>query len=85
MKVDSRPTVGVVLTSNEYPEKAVVKSEVYISPNLPKDIIVFHGADSGRVLTVVGRGRDAREKVYAVLENGEVSASNTTYRRDIAS
>jgi len=86
--------VGVVLASGGYPGKYETGLPINGLDAVDKDIVVFHAGtkysdgsivtDGGRVLTVVGTGRDisdARERVYANIPR--IQFEGCHYRRDI--
>ena len=86
--------VGVVLASGGYPGKYDTGLPIDGLDAVDKDIVVFHAGtksvdgnvltDGGRVLTVVGTGRDiagARDRVYANIPR--ISFEGCHYRKDI--
>jgi len=93
--------VGVVMSSAGYPGSyktgfPIFVAKPQISALAEKDVLIFHAGaklgddgiiytDGGRVLTVVGTGKDmaeAREKVYRNLHN--IHFEGCYYRKDIA-
>jgi len=88
--------VGVVAASGGYPGSYKTGFPIQGIDNLDKDVLVFHagtklGNDGmiytggGRVLTIVGVGKDmaeAREKVYRNIPN--IYFEGCYYRKDIA-
>jgi len=88
--------VGVVMTSGGYPGSYKIGFPIQGIDNVDKDVLVFHAGtklgndgiiytDGGRVLTVVGVGKDiaeAREKVYCNIPN--IYFEGCYYRKDIA-
>ena len=88
--------VGVVLASGGYPGSYKTGFPIEGIGSVGKDVLVFHAGtkvgsdgtvytDGGRVLTVVGVGRDmaeAREKVYRNISN--IHFEGCYYRKDIA-
>jgi len=92
----SEACVGVVLASAGYPGSYKTGFPIQGINGVDKDILVFHAGtrlgsdggvytDGGRVLTVVGTGRDlaeAREKVYRNIPS--IQFEGCYYRRDIA-
>lgn len=96
LESDQRSSVGVVVAMEGYPGSYEKGNDIYIGEGLPRDVIVFHGGTAirddelltsgGRVLTVLGTGKtrgEAREKVYQVLEGGDVYVDGGFFRRDI--
>lgn len=86
--------VGVVLASGGYPGKYETGLPIAGLDAVDEDIVVFHAGtkyvdgsiltDGGRVLTVVGTGKDiadARERVYANIYR--ISFEGCHYRGDI--
>ena len=88
--------VGVVLTSNGYPEKYSKGYPIRGLEQQNKDIMVFHAGtvwdqtsdtivtDGGRVLTLVSMGKDrglVRDQVYSYVDN--ITFEGSTYRTDI--
>jgi len=86
--------VGVVLASGGYPGKYDTGLPITGLDAVDEGIVVFHAGtktidgniltDGGRVLTVVGTGRDiadARERVYSNIPR--ISFDGCHYRRDI--
>ena len=86
--------VGVVLASGGYPGEYQTGLPIAGLDAVDEDIVVFHAGtkaddgviltDGGRVLTVVGTGRDisdARDRVYANIPR--VSFEGCHYRKDI--
>lgn len=86
--------VGVVMASGGYPGKYETGLPIDGLDAVDKDIVVFHAGtkagegavltDGGRVLTVVGTGRDiagARDRVYANIPR--ISFEGCHYRKDI--
>jgi len=98
MKVEwsSGACVGVVMASGGYPGSYRTGFPIQGIDNVDKDALVFHAGtklgndgviytDGGRVLTVVGMGRnmaEAREKVYQNIPN--IYFEGCYYRKDIA-
>ena len=98
VKIDwsSEASVGVVVTSAGYPGSYKTGFPIQGIENVDKDVLVFHAGttfgndgtiytDGGRVLTVVGLGKDmaeAREKVYRNVSN--IYFEGCHYRKDIA-
>jgi phosphoribosylamine--glycine ligase len=91
---DSDACVGVVMASGGYPQNYTLGLPITGLNRLDEDIIVFHGGtveredklltNGGRVLTVVGRGKDvasARERVYSNLNR--LHFPGCYYRQDI--
>jgi phosphoribosylamine--glycine ligase len=88
--------VGIVMASGGYPGKYKTGFPIRGLDNVDKDLLIFHAGtklgdngiaytDSGRVLTVVGTGKDmaeARAKVYRNLPN--IHFEGCHYRKDIA-
>jgi phosphoribosylamine--glycine ligase len=88
--------VGVVMSSGGYPGSYKTSFPIQGIDNVDKDVLVFHAGtklgndgviytDGGRVLTVVGMGKDlaeARQKVYRNIPN--IYFKGCYYRRDIA-
>jgi phosphoribosylamine--glycine ligase len=88
--------VGVVMSSGGYPGSYKTGFPIQGIDSVDKDMLVFHAGtklgndgviytDGGRVLTVVGVGRDmveAREKVYRNIRN--IYFEDCYYRKDIA-
>ena len=88
--------VGVVVASGGYPGSYKTGFPIQGIDNVDKDVLVFHAGtklgnngiiytDGGRVLTVVGVGKDmaeARKKVYCNIPN--IYFEGCYYRRDIA-
>ena len=88
--------VGVVAASGGYPGSYKTSFPIQGIDNVDKDVLVFHAGtklgndgiiytDGGRVLTVVGKGKDmaeARKKVYRNIPN--IYFEGCYYRRDIA-
>jgi phosphoribosylamine--glycine ligase len=89
-------SVGVVMASGGYPGRYETGYPVRGIDSVDKDVLVFHAGtksgsdrviytDGGRVLAVVGAGRDmaeAREKVYRNVSN--IHFEGCYYRKDIA-
>jgi len=98
MKIEwsSGACVGVVMVSGGYPGSYKTGFPIQGIHNVDNDVLVFHAGtklgnddiiytDGGRVLTVVGVGRDmaeAREKVYQNVP--KIYFKNCHYRKDIA-
>jgi phosphoribosylamine--glycine ligase len=98
IKIEWRPQacVGVVMSSGGYPGSFKTGLPVKGIESVDKDVLVFHAGtklgndaviytDGGRVLTVVGLGKDmaeAREKVYRNI--GNIHFEGSYYRKDIA-
>ncbi len=89
-------SVGVVMASGGYPGRYETGFPIRGIDGLDKDVLVFHAGtksgsdrviytDGGRVLAVVGVGKDmaeAREKVYRNVSN--ICFEGCYYRKDIA-
>jgi len=96
MEWSSGACVGVVVASGGYPGSYKTGFPIQGIDNVDKDVLVFHAGtklgndgiiytDGGRVLTVVGVGKDiaeAREKVYCNIPN--IYFEGCYYRKDIA-
>jgi phosphoribosylamine--glycine ligase len=96
IEFDNNACVGVVMASGGYPGSYKTGFPISGLDEIDKDIIVFHAGtkagekgevltNGGRVLTVVGRGKDlaeAREKVYNNITR--IKFEGSYYRRDIA-
>ena len=96
IEFDNNACVGVVIASSGYPGKYQTGFPVSGLDELDKDILVFHAGtklgvngealtNGGRVLTVVGKGKDlaeAREKVYNNITR--IKFEGCYYRKDIA-
>ena len=98
VKIDwsSEACVGVVMASAGYPGNYKTGFHIQGIDNIDKDVLVFHAGtklgddgiiytDGGRVLTVVGVGKDmaeAREKVYRNVP--KIYFKGCHYRKDIA-
>jgi len=98
MKMEWSPEacVGIVMSSAGYPGNYKTGFPIQGIDNVDKDVLVFHAGtklgndgiiytDGGRVLTVVGVGKDmaeAREKVYCNI--GNIYFEGCYYRKDIA-
>jgi phosphoribosylamine--glycine ligase len=98
VKIDwrSEACVGVVLVSGGYPGSYKTGFPIQGIDNVDKDVLVFHAGtklgndgriytDGGRVLTVVGVGKDmaeARKKVYRNIP--DIYFEGCYCRRDIA-
>jgi phosphoribosylamine--glycine ligase len=92
----SEACVGVVMSSGGYPGSYKTGFSIQGIDNVDKDVLVFHAGtklgndgiiytDGGRVLTVVGMGKDmaeARRKVYHNIPS--IDFKGCYYRRDIA-
>jgi phosphoribosylamine--glycine ligase len=92
----SEACVGVVAASAGYPGSYKTGFPIQGIDNVDNDMLVFHAGtklgndgiiytDGGRVLTVVGKGKDmaeARKKVYHNIPN--IYFKGCYYRRDIA-
>jgi len=92
----SEACVGVVMSSAGYPGGYKTGFPIGGIDSVDKDVLVFHAGtnlgndgvtytDGGRVLAVVGTGRDvaeAREKVYRNISN--IYFEGCYYRKDIA-
>ncbi len=92
----SEACVGVVMASDGYPGSYKTGFPIQGIDSVDKDVLVFHAGtklgndgiiytDGGRVLTVVGVGKDmaeAREKVYRNIPN--IYFEGCHYRKDIA-
>jgi phosphoribosylamine--glycine ligase len=88
--------MGVVMSSGGYPGSYKTGLPIKGIGGVSKDVLVFHAGtkmgsdgtiytDGGRVLTVVGLGKDmaeAREKVYRNI--GNIHFEGSYYRKDIA-
>jgi len=93
---NSEACVGVVMASGGYPGSYKTGFPIRGIDGVDKDVLVFHAGtklgddgiiytDGGRVLTVVGVGKDmaeAREKVYHNIPN--IYFEGCHYRKDIA-
>ena len=98
IKIEWRPQacVGVVMSSGGYPGSFKTGLPVKGIESVDKDVLVFHAGtklgndgviytDGGRVLTVVGVGKnmaEARQKVYSNI--GKIRFEGGYYRKDIA-
>jgi phosphoribosylamine--glycine ligase len=98
LKIEWSPAacVGVVMASGGYPGSYRTGLPIQGIDSVDKDVLVFHAGtksgsdrvvytDGGRVLTVVGAGRDmaeAREKVYHNISS--IYFEDCYYRKDIA-
>ena len=98
IKIEWRPQacVGVVMSSGGYPGSFKTGLPVKGIESVDKDVLVFHAGtklgndgvtytDGGRVLTVVGVGKnmaEAREKVYSNI--GKIRFEGSYHRKDIA-
>jgi len=96
MEWSSESCVGVVMASGGYPGSYKTGFPIQGIDNVDKDMLVFHAGtklgndgiiytDGGRVLTVVGVGKDmaeARERVYRNIPN--IYFERCYYRKDIA-
>ena len=96
IECSSGACVGVVVASGGYPGSYKTGFPIQGIDSVDKDVLVFHAGtklgndgiiytDGGRVLTVVGVGKDmaeAREKVYRNIPN--IYFEGCHYRRDIA-
>ena len=92
----SEACVGVVMSSAGYPGSYKTGFPIQGIDNVDRDVLVFHAGtklgdggtiytDGGRVLTVVGVGKDiaeAREKVYGNIP--KIYFEGCYYRKDIA-
>ena len=92
----SEACVGVVMASGGYPGSYETGFPIQGIDSVDKDVLVFHAGtkagsdrvvytDGGRVLAVVGVGRDmaeAREKVYRNIPS--INFAACYYRKDIA-
>jgi len=91
---DSDACVGVVMASGGYPQSYTPGLPITGLNRLDEDIMVFQGGtveregrlltNGGRVLTVVGRGKDvaeARERVYSNVNR--LQFEGCRYRQDI--
>ena len=92
----SETCVGVVMASGGYPGGYKTGFPIRGIDSVDKDVLVFHAGtrlgndgivhtDGGRVLSVVGIGKDmvkAREKVYGNIPN--IHFEGCYYRKDIA-
>ena len=87
-------TVNVVLAAEGYPESPVEGPVIKGLSQVPDDVLVFHAGtrsegrdlvvDGGRVLSVVGSGRDlaiARDHAYEAV--GKISWPGMQFRTDI--
>jgi phosphoribosylamine--glycine ligase len=88
--------VGVVVASSGYPGNYKTGFPIHGINSVDRDVLIFHAGtrlgsdgiiytDGGRVLTVVGLGKDmaeAREKVYHNVPN--IYFEGCHYRKDIA-
>ena len=96
IKWSSDACVGVVMASGGYPGSYKTGFPIRGLDDVDKDVLIFHAVtklgdvgiaytNGGRVLTVVGTGRDmaeARAKVYHNLPN--IHFEGCHYRKDIA-
>ncbi len=98
VKIEWNPQacVGVVMASGGYPGSYKTGLPIQGIDSVDKNVLVFHAGtrlgddgiiytDGGRVLTVVGVGKDmaeAREKVYHNI--GNICFEGCYYRKDIA-
>jgi len=98
IKIEWRPQacVGVVMSSGGYPGNHKIGFPIRGMDNIDKDVLIFHAGtklggdgivrtDGGRVLTVVGVGKnmaEARDKVYRSI--GNIHFEGCYYRKDIA-
>ncbi len=98
IRIDWSPQacVGVVMSSGGYPGNYKTGFPIRGIDNMGEDVLVFHAGtklgsdgavytDGGRVLTVVGVGKnmaEAREKVYRNIPN--IYFEGCYYRKDIA-
>jgi phosphoribosylamine--glycine ligase len=96
IKWSSGACVGVVMSSAGYPGSYKTSFPIQGIDSMDKDVLVFHAGtklgndgiiytNGGRVLTVVGAGKDmaeARKKVYRNIPN--IYFEGCYYRRDIA-
>jgi phosphoribosylamine--glycine ligase len=96
IKWSSEACVGVVVASGGYPGSYKTGFPIWGIDSVDENVLVFHAGtklgndgviytDGGRVLAVVGMGRDmaeAREKVYHNLSN--IYFEGCYYRKDIA-
>ncbi len=96
IEFDNNAAVGVVMASGGYPGSYKTGFSISGLDELDKDILIFHAGtkaggngevltNGGRVLTVVGKGRDlaeAREKVYKNISR--IKFEGCYYRKDIA-
>jgi phosphoribosylamine--glycine ligase len=96
IKWSSEACVGVVVASGGYPGSYKTGFPIQGIDSVDKNVLVFHAGtklgndgviytDGGRVLAVVGLGRDmaeAREKVYHNISN--IYFEGCYYRKDIA-
>jgi phosphoribosylamine--glycine ligase len=92
----SEACVGVVMSSGGYPGNYKTGFPIQGIDSVDKDVLVFHAgtklgndgivySDGGRVLTVVGVGRnmtEAHQKVYRNI--GNIHFEGCHYRKDIA-
>jgi phosphoribosylamine--glycine ligase len=92
----SEACVGVVMSSGGYPGSYKTGFPIKGIASVDRDVLVFHAGtklgndgiiytDGGRVLTVVGVGKDmaeARQKVYRNISN--IYFEGCHYRKDIA-
>jgi phosphoribosylamine--glycine ligase len=92
----SAACVGVVMSSTGYPGSYKTGFPIQGIDNVDRDVLVFHAGtklgndgiiytDGGRVLTVVGTGKDmteAQEKVYRNIP--KIYFKGCYYRKDIA-
>jgi phosphoribosylamine---glycine ligase len=92
----SEAHVGVVLASSGYPDTYQTGKIIHGLDDAERmdDVIVFHSGSArrdgefvsagGRVLTVVGRGRDYRRAIARAYEGvGKISFEGMHYRQDI--
>lgn len=92
----SEACVGVVMSSGGYPGSYKTGFPIQGIDSVDRDVLIFHAGtklgndgiiytDGGRVLTIVGVGKDmaeAREKVYRNIPN--IYFEGCHYRKDIA-
>jgi phosphoribosylamine---glycine ligase len=95
-RLSSEPLVGVVLASRGYPESSQSGCEIegVAEAEQVPGVSVFHAGTAlregrlvtagGRVLTVVGGGRDFSEAIRRAYDGvGKISFDGMQYRRDI--
>ncbi len=94
MVVSQQSAMAVVLASAGYPESSSTGDVIQGLDARVDGALVFHGAtstsnanvvtDGGRVLTVVGRGKDlAQARAHAYERVEKISFAGAQYRRDI--
>jgi phosphoribosylamine---glycine ligase len=96
LKISPRPHVGVVLASRGYPESAEKGQEIegLAEASRVDDVLVFHAGtkrtddgvvtDGGRVLCVVGRGKDYESAIARAYDGASrIRFEGMQLRRDI--